>query len=428
VGRSRRTAGLCAFALFLGAGASRAVAQSQTDYELAVAANLNASSTGPTTGDQTTRMLLDLRPGVLVQSQGARVSWRASYTLSTAFDFEGGSASYANAAELGLQAHLSPRVALALAASALQGGTAFQLTQGAADAGQAALRDPANPDRVAGGLTQTLDIDAAPDVRVAETLSGLFSSDQDHLDRADATFNAILGFDKRGPTDAFGADARSTLSWLHPVSAVGDHYVSLINTLLGRYTRTWTRSWSSAVTLGVQQVVTFAGSEPLAFLPTGSLSLSWTGDRATGGLLVTHTAVTNLQTGTVGQGEQAALRLSYPLSPLLLRALNASVGALHTEPIGQSSARVSTGTGTALQADVGLSWELAENVVATLRYSFAYQFGQPDVDPSMAHALIVGLTARMRTGRLRLGLPGLGGASGPESATTVGDEDAEDRR
>jgi hypothetical protein len=90
-------------------------------------------------------------------------------------------------------------------------------------------------------------------------------------------------------------------------------------------------------------------------------------------------------------------------------SLGASAGFLHAQPLGQAATRVAAGTGNAAQGDVGLFWGLSDEVLATARYSIAYQFAQPNgLPPMLTHVALVGLTMRYSNARRVPPAPALG--------------------
>jgi hypothetical protein len=393
-------AGVCAAVL------GAAPAQAETTLELDGAVNLSyMQQTGLTTTD---RFLADVRPGLVLQTASPRLAWRFGYVFGGTLD-EAGTNSYSNHADASLVAQLTPRSFLTLGANVTQGGTAFQLSQRAADAGQPALRAPGNPDLVTAGLSESLAWEAGPQLRLIQGVASLWNAPQDDLGRFGASVTASVALDRVFPRDAVGAELRSSVALLQPIDSESA-YVSIASALVGRWTRDLGRSWSGLLTAGVQQVLTLAESYPLAFLPTGGLNLQYLSGHVVSALSYSYGAVSDLQTGTVAATHDIRVRESLSFDPLRPRTLSASVGFLHSEPIGQASARVAAGTGDAVQADLGLSWDLSQSVLGTVRYSLAYQFDQPiGLPASLAHVVLLGVTARYSNVRFMRPLPAVNG-------------------
>lgn len=351
------------------------------------------------------RVYTDLRPGIALRTASPRLAWRFGYVFSGAFGVDqttGGSGTYANLVDAALAAELSPRTTMGFGASVTQGGTAFQLSLRPAEAGQPALRAPDNPARVAATLRESLTWEASPFVRLGQALSMALSAPQDQLGKPNVTLANVLFVNRSFARSAFGAELRSSASSLQPLGVDADRYLSISNAVLGRLSRDLGWRWSGSLAGGVQQVLTFAGSYPLSLLPTGNASLRYATRATALGLSADFGATTNEQTGTVAISQSVVLNGVVNLTAVLPRSIGLSVGYMHSEPLGEASPLVAAGTGNAVSADLGLTWFLSETLVATGRYSLAYQFSQAGgLEDSMAHVLLVGVTARYVSDRRR---------------------------
>jgi hypothetical protein len=401
-----------------GVSAGRTAA-AQTVYELDGAVNVGYTSTStptPTTdptepqSQTSNRFFTDLRPGFAIQTGSPRVAWRLGYVFAGSLSLDGsGPNTYSNQATAALAAQLSNRSSMTLSTSVTQGGTAFQLSQQAADAGQPGLRAPGSPDLVAATVGEAFAWEASEHVRFGQSITGTLSAPQDDLGQFSATMTGSLSLDRVFPTDAIGGEFRSSVALLRPLTAEGDPYWSITNVFLGRWNHDFSVSWNGSVTAGVSQVVTLAGSYPLAIVPTGTLSARYTSGNAVGSLILTHGTATNVQTGTVSMRDQVVVRGAVSFDPLLARALRISAGFSHDQALGEASALVAAGTGNAVQGDVGLAWGLNESLLATARYSVAYQFGQSGgLQPQLTQVLLVGVTGRYSNARRPPALPTLG--------------------
>ncbi len=394
-------------------------AAAQTVYELDGAVNLGYTSTStptPTTdptepqSQTSSRVFTDVRPGLAIQSGSRRLAWRVGYVFAGSLSLDGsGPNTYSNQATAALAAQLTTRSAMTINTAVTQGGTAFQLSQQAADAGHPGLRAPGSPDLVTATLGEAFAWEAAPHVRLGQGITGTLSSPQDDLGMFSATVTGSLSLDRVFPTDAIGGELRTGVALLRPLTAEGQPYWSITNVFLGRWNHDFSYGWNGAVTAGVSQVVTLAGSYPLAIVPTGSLTARYTAGTAFGSLAFTHGTATNTQTGTVSMSDQIVVRGGVSFDPMLARALAVSAGFSHDQALGEASALVAAGTGNAVQGDVGLAWGLSDSVLATARYSVAYQFGQSGgIQPQLTQVLLIGVTARYSNARFVAPLPTLG--------------------
>src|SRR5262249_9673550 len=300
---------------------------------------------------------------------------------------------YSNQATASVAAELTNRSAMTFNVGATQGGTAFQLSQRAADAGQPGLRAPGNPELVTATLGEAFAWDASEHVRFGQGLTGALSAPQDALGQLSATMAGSFSLDRVFPNDAIGGEYRASFARLRPLFADGEPYWSITNTFVGRWNHDFSFRWNDAITGGVSQVVTLAGSYPLAIVPTGSATARYTAGNAVGALPFTLGPATNTQTGTVSMSEVVTLRGAVSFDPTLGRGLAVSAGFRHDQALGEASALVAAGTGNAVQGDVGLTWGLTDSILATARYSVAYQFGQSGgLQPQLAQVLLVGIT------------------------------------
>ncbi len=172
-------------------------------------------------------------------------------------------------------------------------------------------------------------------------------------------------------------------------------YLSITNAALVRFSHDFSYNWNGLATAGIEQVFTDNGSEPVALLPTGSITALYTRGNKSGALDLSHGSLTNIQVGTVSVSDRIAVRGTYTLDERKLRILSFSAGFLHNEPIGESAAKVAAGTGNAVSGDLGFSTKITKNIAGTARYSIAYQFDQGGgLDPLLSHIVLVGVTGQ----------------------------------
>lgn len=412
------TAAPFALALLLAASPARGESAIQLDGTLALNFNTTAPArsdlaldpTEPPPAPASRQASVEIRPAVTFQSGSPRLVWRIGYLFAGSLGvLESNVATYSNQLSASVAAQLSPRSFLSVSGGLVQGSTAFQLTQAPADAGAPSIRAPGSPAQVTATLGQSYGWEASPDLRLTQGLSGTVVAPQYALDRSNSQLVGSLVLDHVRPSDAFGGEFAPSVSWLRPVTAGGAQYLSVTNSLLGRWSHDVDPRWSGQLRVGVAQVVTLAGSYPLAIVPTGGATARYQADGAGGSVTVTYGPTTDLQTGTVTQAGQALVRGFYDFDRFQPRQLAASAGFLRSRPIGQVGLAVAAGTGDALQGDVGLVWGLMDDVLLTARYSLAYQFNQPTgLAPSLTHVLLVGVTARYSSARYFPPMPTLG--------------------
>jgi hypothetical protein len=344
----------------------------------------------------TSRLSSDVRPTLTLQFGSPRLAWRVGYAFVGSLTLRGTDPhTYSNRVGLALTAELGPRSDLTVAGEISQGGTLFQLSQRPADAGEPAFRAPGDPARVEARLGEMFTWHGSEELRLREGLTGAVSAPQDAPERFEAAVTGSLRLERLFSRDAVGAEYRPRVAVLRPLTADATSFVTIANAFLGTWNHDFSPDWNAEAAAGLEQVVTFAGSYPLAIVPAGTLTARYLGRRFTGSVTVTSGAATDVQTGTVSMSEALVVRGTLPLDGFLPRALSASAGVLHASPLGEATSRVPAGIGDALQADVGLVWSLSESLIATARYTVAYQFDQPGgLQPSLAHLALVGLTAR----------------------------------
>lgn len=112
--------------------------------------------------------------------------------------------------------------------------------------------------------------------------------------------------------------------------------VQISNSLSLTWNRTITEALSSALVLGVTQVVSPDSQSPIAFQPTGSLALNYRFEPVVASLSYAHQGAPNLATGAVNFIDSGTIRFSVPIGETGLSATG-SGGFTHMAPIGQSN-------------------------------------------------------------------------------------------
>ncbi|HEU4728456.1 MAG TPA: hypothetical protein VFT22_11215 [Kofleriaceae bacterium] len=349
---------------------------------------------------QSSKSLLftELRPGIAAASGTPRLTWLAAYVFAGTLNFvDESGATYSNAANASLAAQLTKFTTLTFTAQASQGGTSFQLSQRAADAGQPQLRAPGNPNQVSGSLAESLAWEIGKHVALQHTLVGAINAPQDNLGELNTAVTATVGIDRVFERDTIGAEARAGVAWLQPLQAQTAPYKSLTSSALARWNHDFTPNWGGSVSAGAEEVYIDTGSRPLAFLPSGSANLRYTLGDIAGAVNVSHGTATNLQVGSVSLTDQITAHGIVTLDSRESRVLSFSAGFLRATPLGDVSPLIAAGTGDAVQGDAGFTTRLAKNVLGSARYSVAYQFNQGGgLSPTLAHIFFVGVTGSLR--------------------------------
>jgi hypothetical protein len=304
---------------------------------------------------------------------------------------------YSNQANGSLAAELSKFTTLTVAASIAQGGTSFLLAQRPADAGDTQLRAPGNPDLISASLLESMAWEARKHLTVSHSLIANLSAPQDDFSERNSAWTATLSLDRVFERDTLGAEARASLSWLRPLRQDTHLYRSTSNGVLARWNHDFSVSWNGLVTAGLEQVYTDTGSEPLAFLPAASATVRYAAYNMVAAVDVSHGTATNLQVGAISLTDKITARGIITLDPRVFRTLAFSAGFLHNEPLGEVDAAVAAGTGNAVQGDAGFTTAISRNVLGSVRYSVAYQFGQGgNLQPTLAHIVFIGITGTYR--------------------------------
>jgi hypothetical protein len=379
----------------------------QTQTVFVVDPNSPRPSDTPASTSQ--RMFMEIRPGILYQTGSPRLTWRAGYTLAGTLSLVGDSLSaVSNQATGSLTAEVSKFSFLTLATVLSQGGTAFQLTSRSPDAGTAELRAPGSPDTVAASVSESLMTELARQFSMQQTLVASTSAPQDDFAARNSAVAASLAVERTFDRDAIGGELHGSVSWLFPLQLGTKKYKSYAGSALAHWNRDLSLNWNGMVRVGVEQIFIDTASQPLAFLPTGSLAVRYTPQPDVGfGLDFTHGTATNLQVGSVSVTDRLGVHGAIVIDSRKARGVAFSASAMHNEPLGTVSALVAAGTGDAVQLDAGFSTQLAKNILGNVRYSFAYQFGQGGGLPdSLAHIFFIGVTGAIRnTERPLLPLP-----------------------
>jgi hypothetical protein len=367
-------------------------------------------------------LFTEISPGISLQTGSPRLSWRVGYKFAANLRFadtsstsmmgqptpedtppmEGAAAAdrdrqafgYSNSADVALAAQLSQFTTLTLTGAIAQGGTSFLLSQQPAEVGKPEVRAPGNPSMITMSGAESLAWEVGRQWTLLQGLRSNLTAQQDDFSKHSSDVAATLALDRVCVRDTAGLELRAGVSWLRPLASKSRPYKAVDNALLARWNHDFTWRWNAAVAAGVEQVYTDTGSKPLAFLPSGGASVNYTIGNVVAAVAFTHGTQTNLQVGSISVADQLTARGVINIDPDKLRVLSFSGGVLHNEPLGEVASVVAAGSGNALQGDVGFSTAITKGVVATARYSVAYQFDQAaELGSTLAHVFLIGVTA-----------------------------------
>ncbi|HEY0482126.1 MAG TPA: hypothetical protein VGD37_31620 [Kofleriaceae bacterium] len=360
-------------------------------------------------GDTQSRLFMEIRPGIMLQTGSPRLMWRAGYLFAGTLAIAGDQLSaYSNAANGQLAAQLTPLTNLTLTTDLAQGGTSFLLTTQPADAAQPQFRAPGNGNQITAALAESLVSQLGKHLSLQQTAGAGFSAPQDAIGERNVTVSAGVGLDRNFERDGIGAELRSSVAWLQPLRAQLGAYQSYTSSLSAHWNHDFSLGWNGTVSAGVEQVFIDAGSRPVAFLPAGSASLRYAlREDIGGGIDFSHGTATNLQVGSVSITDRVSVHGNYALDSRIGRAVAFSAGFLHNAPLGQVASLVAAGTGNVVQVDAGFTTLLAKNIQGVARYSLSYQYDQgANLPPALANIFFVGVSGTIRnTERPMRGVP-----------------------
>lgn len=403
-GTCARAAALAALALLAGTAARAEVALQANG-----ALDLGYAATGATFSDNR-RLYAEARPSLVLQFGTPHLWWQAGYLFSGSLPLTGeGTSTYANQLDLSLASQLDPRTHLLLSASASQGGALFQLNRRAPQAGEPAFRAPDLPDILTAVLQESFSWEVSPDYRLGQSLGASASAPQDAPGRGSVHFFASVSLFRLFAADSLGIVVRPGLSVLRPVTADDPPTARLFTgSALLSWNHDFDRAWNAQLSAGVEALHALFPGAGWNTQPTGSLTGRYIAGRFEASASYSHGASANLQVGTMSLADALVARGAYRISEAPQRELGASLGFMHARTLG--GAGLPSGSGDAMNGDVGLLWSLTNELILNVRYSAAYQLGQAAGDlQSLSHTLLIGLAARWGSGGRISATPSSGG-------------------
>lgn len=408
----RSSRGVIAIAIALAGGDARA----QVAAEVAATANTGYSSyeQDTTSGAMpapgaTSALFTELRPSVVLEYDSRRVIWSAGVMAGMFLPLEADPlVSYTAQGNLTLAAWPSAATSMTVAGSIGLGGEALLASERAADAGQPAIFGNTNQEVLTASATEAVAWQARSRWTIRQGLTAAMvapqqsQQSQQQLDGINSSALATLAVDHEYRRDTIGLDLGAGIAQVQPqlLQMMPPQFTTYTSSIHARWNHDESRAWNWQLSAGFMQLVTDIGSEPAAVLPTGNALLRYTTERTVTSLAFTQDTASNLLVGTVSASSQLAARGAVTLDASRRRVLAFSAGIRHDEPIGDASV-LAAGVGNAIQGDLGLTMKLEKDVLAVVRYSAGYQFGEVGVlGPQLTQIVTLGLTATYATGVL----------------------------
>lgn len=333
----------------------------------------------------------DVRPAITLQLGTPRLVWRGSYLFAGSLRLaRDGVAAYSNHASLGLATQPTDRTLFTLVVGATQGGTAFRMSQPAAEAGQPGFRAEGDPSLVTGTLSQGLDHEISPVFRMGQSLTGAWAGLQSRPEDGNGTISAQLRADRAFARETVGVAFGLSYAALRPLEAPRSD--PRVRTLAQSFLATWSRDlderWSGRVGAGLELLRTEGvGSSART---TGGLVLHYAGAAAGGSVSYQHAATPSLERGTIAESDTVLVQGTLALDPSRERLVSASAGYVRAgAPEGPV---VAPGPSEAFNGDFAITFNIGSSSLVTARYSMARQVGGPD--PATIHLVFLGFTVR----------------------------------
>jgi hypothetical protein len=197
-----------------------------------------------------------------------------------------------------------------------------------------------------------------------------------------------IGGERLFAIDAVGLDFRSQhvlyVEQRDPITNVqppNPYQNQIINTLIARWRRDWTRLWSTELGLGAVEgnaIAPPAGTNtPVIWQPYALGALRYFRERGNGELRYEHNLIPNPLTGTTFAIDAVTLRALIPFPERSRMALSLTVGYEHGE-LTDPTRNGATGTTDALQANANLGFQATSWLGVFARYEAYRQWGHPE--------------------------------------------------
>lgn len=201
------------------------------------------------------------------------------------------------------------------------------------------------------------------------------------------TLQSSLTLSKNFAADTLGMTLTNSTNYFTAsegaFGAVAPAHTQLTNAFLGNWTRTFTPSFSSALSIGVTQLINPDGVNKTSAQPSGSLTLNYSRDLATVALSYQHMAMPNLTTGQINFVDTVAARFSLPFGPEKLGlSSSGSAGFTHSTPIGGDGTPGAPSNVFVADAAANYKPPFAPTLATSLRFQVQRQV--PSADPTAA--------------------------------------------
>jgi hypothetical protein len=234
-------------------------------------------------------------------------------------------------------------------------------------------------------LQETFTRQMSEETSLSQNANVLYNSPHNPLLVLPSTLGVQLGFSlqRQFTRDTLGVQVSAQGNYFTIGEGTGgvviEPRVQFSNSLSLTWNRPFTETLTSALVFGITQVVSPAFENPIAFQPTGSLSLTYRLEPVVISASYAHQGAPNLSTGAVNFMDSGSLRLSVPVGDTGL-ATSGTGGFTHMLPVGQSN----VGSSSVFMGDLGLTYRppISDALSLGLRGQVQRQAGGADASQS----------------------------------------------
>ena len=368
---------------------------------------LNAPNDPVTNGPtRESDFLFQLSPGVVLTSAAPRLLQSVTYNFAaTLYARHSEANSYTNTLGWVGNVFSSPTTSLILKAESQQGKVStFNLNQSSSGATVAVLPQNSNIRFFSQSVSESLEATPRAKWRVSQKLGFRLFAPIDRGTLPDSyNLAGDLGLDRIFTLDALGLLLHVELvDFVVPRDpttnvAVGFDQRQVITSLVGRWRRDWSRSWSSEAALGVLALVG-ATSDPTtptltAWEPSALAALRYATELGGGELRYAHDVAPNTLSGSTYSTDQVALQAGMPIVRAKL-FFGATVAYQHARRVSLIAGMPGDSANLAL-VDLTVGWKPIPELGVFARYSYLDQIGNPPVNnvpsllPNLTHNLVL---------------------------------------
>ncbi|MCU1279250.1 MAG: hypothetical protein JWM53_2796 [bacterium] len=355
--------------------------------------NILSAPDQPTVGvaPRESDVLFQLIPGAVLSQAAPRLTERLAYVFTAdLFARHSEANSYSNQLDWLATLLTSATTRLSLGLQSQQGRiSTFAINQPSSAATITVLAQNNGTNYFSQRLTQSFEATPTPSWRVGQgaDVSAFVPIDRGKL--ADTySVAANVGVDRTFRFDALGLALRANFVYFaqprDPMTDVplGFDSRQVLTTLVARWRRDWSKSWSTEADLGVVSIVGVsadpAATTLTAWEPSALAAVRWFDDLGTAELHYAHSATPNTLAGNTLAADEVALQAGVPL----LRAklfLGATVAYQHARILPLAPGVIAESADLVI-ADVTVAWQPLPELRLFARYALFDQFGTPPMN------------------------------------------------